>query len=217
MQKKDYEDFDLQIRSSLEGAEEQVPSRIWSGISSRLDAIDAAKAPVHSKKNWGWAAAGMAVAAALATGIFFKGTSDHNSNLINNNENGLTALVDPVLSAVPETPATEESDLPQDILPEVQKAEKPARVAQNQTIKPTPKVNVVAEGLLNNTKVEEKAESSEEVAPNEVREEAATEKAPAKEVAEPSKAEPTSDPFAEMAFEDSKKDPPLPHICIRRR
>ncbi len=55
----------------MHDAEEEVPSRVWSSVSSRLDA---AAAPTSSPV-WRWAGIGLAFAA-LATGIFFIGTSD---------------------------------------------------------------------------------------------------------------------------------------------
>ena len=98
------EEFDLMMRSKLQDAEERVPQGVWQGISSRLDAMEAAgKAP--SRHIWGWSVAALAAAAAIAAGIFFRGTTDHNSNLLNNKEE-LTAHV------VPSVPAEERNNAP---------------------------------------------------------------------------------------------------------
>lgn len=92
------EEFDLIMRSKLQDAEEQVPQGVWQGISSRLDALEAAgKAPARHRR--GWAVAALATAAALATGLFFTGTHNHNSNLFNNNVEELTAHVGPSVTA----------------------------------------------------------------------------------------------------------------------
>ena len=65
MQEDRYNDFDLQIRSMLQDAEEEVPSRVWDAVSSRIE---------RGKVTglwWRRAAAGAAVAAAVALGVFF--------------------------------------------------------------------------------------------------------------------------------------------------
>lgn len=63
-------DFDLQIRSMLENAEERVPSGVWRGVCSSLDGAKPAIA------GWKWAGAALAFAAAIAAGLFFTGTID---------------------------------------------------------------------------------------------------------------------------------------------
>ena len=107
MRKEFNEDFDLQIRSMMEEAQEPAPAGAWEAISSRLDALyptasagafqqeasrtgAAAIRPV--RRVWYWAGAALAAAAAVALGIFFTGTSDNNSNLIDiNSGTGLVA------------------------------------------------------------------------------------------------------------------------------
>ena len=84
MQNSFKEDFDLQVRSIMEDAQEPAPAGAWRAISSRLDAL--AGAPVAAAPRvWYWAGAALAMAAAIVLGIFFTGTSDKNSNLININ------------------------------------------------------------------------------------------------------------------------------------
>jgi hypothetical protein len=65
MQEDKYHDFDLQIRSMLQDAEEEVPSRVWDAVSSRIDREKVAGL------WWRRAAAGVAAAAAVALGVFF--------------------------------------------------------------------------------------------------------------------------------------------------
>ena len=65
MQEDRYNDFDLQIRSMLQDAEEEVPSRVWDAVSGRIG-----QGKVIGLW-WRRAAAGVAVAAAVALGVFF--------------------------------------------------------------------------------------------------------------------------------------------------
>ena len=76
MQNSFKEDFDLQLRSMMEDAQEPAPAGAWRAISSRLDAI--AGAPVAAvPRVWYWAGAALAAAAAIVLGVFFIGTSDN--------------------------------------------------------------------------------------------------------------------------------------------
>lgn len=63
MQDKDAQ-FDLLVRSMTENAEEEVPSRVWSVVSSRLDATSARRRKVAMW--WRGAAVGLTAAAAVA-------------------------------------------------------------------------------------------------------------------------------------------------------
>ncbi len=65
---EDFENrFDLEVRSLMENAEEDVPSRIWDGVSS---ALDRKKAPVPAAVWWKRAAFAVAAAAAAAAAVF---------------------------------------------------------------------------------------------------------------------------------------------------
>ena len=129
------EDFDLQVRSMMDQAQEPAPAGAWEAISSRLDALAAAglqpaaseapaaaaasSAPASAaaasarpvRRVWYWAGAALAMAAAIALGIFFSGTSDNNSNLINiTSGEGLVAqevapAAEPAREAAPVTEA----------------------------------------------------------------------------------------------------------------
>lgn len=68
MQDKDRE-FDLLVRSMMENAEEEVPSRVWSAVSSRLDAVSARKRPALIWMRR--AIVGLAAAAAIAIVVIF--------------------------------------------------------------------------------------------------------------------------------------------------
>ena len=92
MQKGNMTDFDLFVKRSLQDAEEEVSPRVWSGIESKLAAMEAQKAAAASRKNrsfgWGWPAAALAMAAVLAAVIILPGTK-RNSNLTNHNDTSL--------------------------------------------------------------------------------------------------------------------------------
>ncbi|MBO6169214.1 MAG: PorT family protein [Bacteroidales bacterium] len=59
-----WQDFDRQIKSVMQDAEEKVPRRVWRAVSARLDSAAAAAA------WWKWAVPAFA-AAALVAGLFF--------------------------------------------------------------------------------------------------------------------------------------------------
>ena len=189
MQNKYNEDFDLRVRSIMEEAQEPAPAGAWEAISSRLDAagvgsaLPGAAAVRPVRHVWRWAGAALAMAAAVALGIFFTGTSDNNSNLIDiNSGSGLVA----------ETVAPAEK--PAEICPEPAKtvapAEKPAEIC------PEPAKTVVP------------AEKPAEIRPEPAKTVAPAEK-PAEIRPEPAKtvvpAEKTADPFAAMEYEDALK------------
>lgn len=77
---------DKQIRAIMQDAAEDVPSRVWEAVSSRLDAAKAAAVPATGAvrpaastgkaRVWKWAGAALAMAAAFAAALFFKGTAD---------------------------------------------------------------------------------------------------------------------------------------------
>ena len=68
MQNEKYTDLDLELRSMLQDAEEEVPSRVWSALSAELDRRDRRKVVALR-----WRRAGVAVAAAAAVcgAVFF--------------------------------------------------------------------------------------------------------------------------------------------------
>jgi hypothetical protein len=176
--RKEFDDnFDFQIRSMMEEAQEPAPAGAWEAISSRLDALQGAAAGAGAtrigtaaarpvRRVWYWAGTALAAAATVALGIFFTGTSDNNSNLIDINSG--TALVaesssDGIGSLIPEETAAP--------------AEKPAtRVQQAAEMTTTPEKPA--------TRVQQAAEMTT---------------APEKPEAE------GPDPFARMAYEDARK------------
>jgi len=189
MQNKYNEDFDLRVRSIMEEAQEPAPAGAWDAISSRLDAagvgsaLPGAAAVRPVRYVWRWAGAALAMAAAVALGIFFTGTSDNNSNLIDiNSGSGLVA----------ETVAPAEK--PAEIRPEPAKtvapAEKPAEICPEpaKTVAPAEKP------------AETRPEPAKTVVPAEKPVETRPE--PAKPVAP---AEKTADPLAAMEYEDALK------------
>ena len=57
MTEKRYNDFDLEIRSLLQDAEEEVPPQAWEAISARVQ---------HRRRNGAWIRWAAAAAAAIA-------------------------------------------------------------------------------------------------------------------------------------------------------
>lgn len=67
MQNDKFTDFDLELRSMFQNAEEEVPSRVWESLSSELDRREHRKVVAL---RWKRAAASVAAAAAVLSGIF---------------------------------------------------------------------------------------------------------------------------------------------------
>ncbi len=63
-------EFDILMKSVLAQAEEEVPSRVWEGISSELDRIEAAKVRRPAMVWFRRSAIAVAAAAAVAVGVF---------------------------------------------------------------------------------------------------------------------------------------------------
>ena len=104
MQNDKYTDFDLELKRMLLDAEEEAPSRVWDAVSGELDRRDRRKVVAL---RWWRAAAGVAAAAAVLSGIFiFTGRE-------NTVEPDLTAdvveeTVQPAAPAVEEIPDIED-------------------------------------------------------------------------------------------------------------
>lgn len=193
------EDFDLQVRSMMDQAQEPAPAGAWEAISSRLDALAAAglqpaasEAPAAARpvrRVWYWAGAALAMAAAIALGIFFSGTSDNNSNLINiTSGEGLVAQEVAPLAEVQEAAPVAEAPVASVAQPEAT-----AKVAPRGQNSPVATTNPVDQTVRS-----ENAPVSG--TDNETVQSPVRPSAPAASKAE-------VDPFAQMAFEDSRKAP----------
>lgn len=66
MQHDKYTDFDLELRSMLQDAEEEVPSRVWDALSEELDRREKRKVVTL---RWRRAVAGICAAAAAVAGV----------------------------------------------------------------------------------------------------------------------------------------------------
>ena len=205
MRKEFDEELDLQTRSIMEEAQEPVAAGAWEAISSRLDALQGAAAGAGAtrlgaaasrpvRRAWYWAGAALAAAAAVALGIFFTGTSDNNSNLIDiNSGSGLVAesLTDGIGAPIPESDMVREPILPEKT---AVPAEKPAtRVQQAVELTTTPEKPA--------TRAQQAAEmtTTPEKTATRVQQAAEMTTTPEKPEAE------ASDPFARMAYEDSRR------------
>ena len=213
MQKSFNEDFDLQVRSIMEEAQEPAPAGAWEAISARLDAMAAATAASAAsasgsaaaassaaagsssaaargaRRVWYWAGAALAMAAAVALGVFFIGTSENNSNLIDINDG--SALV--AEAAQPTAEASQPASGMQNAPIRIQSAQKPASGMQNTPVLHTETADPVVQSTESS---DENASVAEPVT------EPAAEATPA---IEPAPEKPAADPFALMAYEDSQK------------
>ena len=199
MRKEFDEELDLQIRSIMEEAQEPAPAGAWEAISSRLDALQGAAAGAGAtrlgaaasrpvRRAWYWAGAALAAAAAVALGIFFTGTSDNNSNLIDiNSGSGLVAesLSDGIGAPIPESDMVREPILPEKT---AVPAEKPA------DSRPQPAAEAAAQ-----PGVEAQPDAKAQPSVPEQHSVQAQSAAPAE------KAAAAPDPFARMAYEDSRR------------
>lgn len=191
MRKELNENFDLQIRQMMEGAQEPAPAGAWEAISSRLDALAgvAVTAPSQpaaagsGRRIWYWAGAALAMAASVAIGIFLFGTHNGNSNLINI-DNGSTLVA--------ETAATESIATVTEVPANVP-AETPVAAAVPVAV-PVAQKTAVNEPA---SQIQETAISGEEINKPAASAEGRTE--PSEQTAASE-----ADPFARMVFEDSK-------------
>lgn len=99
-------EFDLKLRSVLDSVEEEVPQRVWEGVSSR---VGRRSAPVAWMR---WACAGLAAAAAVALAVVLPGTSECGPDSFAPVQEGLVAEVTDLL-----TPAVQEEDAMETVQP----------------------------------------------------------------------------------------------------
>ena len=216
MRKEFDEELDLQIRSIMEEAQEPAPAGAWEAISSRLDALQGAAAGAGAtrlgaaasrpvRRAWYWAGAALAAAAAVALGIFFTGTSDNNSNLIDiNSGSGLVAesLSDGIGAPIPESDMVREPILPEKT---AVPAEKPA------DSRPQPAKTAAPAGNAADSRLQPAAETAAqpdvEAQPDAKAQPSVQEQHPvqAQSAAPAENAAEASDPFARMAYEDSRR------------
>ena len=171
MQNSFKEDFDLQLKSMMEDAQEPAPAGAWRAISSRLDAI--AGAPVAAvPRVWYWAGAALAAAAAIVLGVFFIGTSDNTPDpaMLADNTPAVIAEEAPVIAA--EEPVIAGADL----------------VIAGPTGNPAEEPVIAAEEPVIAGSTGNPAEAPVIAGPT----------------GNPAAAEPAADPFAQMAYEDSR-------------
>ena len=209
------EDFDLQVRSMMDQAQEPAPAGAWEAISSRLDALAAAglqpaasEAPAAAaaserpvRRVWYWAGAALAMAAAIALGIFFTGTSDNNSNLINiSNGDGLVAQEIAPAAETPDVAMVAQPDATAAIAPVAESAPAKQVTKASKSVK-TPATRGQIEGDMTTAPADQTVRSEKQPVSGT---NAETVQNPAHPSA-PSASKPAADPFAQMAFEDSRK------------
>ena len=180
-----FKDFDLEVRSLMEDAREEAPSRVWDSISGSLDRIETRRKRVSLW--WRRSAAGFAAAAAIAAAVFFSGTS-HNSNIqhITEGETIAETVQDPQNNAVQqeepfqvvEAPKGGKSLIAQAITEGDPKSGETFKAEGPETKIPAPAENVIA--MENDDTTSSVSEGNE-----------------------PSSGE--TDPFAAMEFQDSRR------------
>ena len=192
------EDFDLQIRSMLSDAGMKPSRRVWKDVSRRLDA-EAAPAPMANPWAWAkWAGVCLAAAAAIAAGVFL---FDPIPTYHNIQKAETLAQVTEIQS--PETAVSREQPSERVIADNASPA--PSAVAMPRSASAAPSEEQVEAC----TPVSE-SHKPEVTAPEEaVSEKAAAETAVSEEAAAPAAKEKHAgetfeDPFARMAWEDSR-------------
>lgn len=194
MQHDKYTDFDLELRSMLQDAEEDVPSRVWESLSGELDRRDRSKVVTLW---WRRAAVGFSVAAAVLAGfVIFHGRSA--------DELGVQAVPSDIVAES----ANAHTDSPEDVatIEEQIASSAPVMLAEVPVSRPQRVQGTVPA----------EAVSFEEAVTSPVQETVETEEAA---VSEPAPAvspsardhstntteeeEPWTDPFAQMAYEDA--------------
>ena len=202
VQNKDNE-FDLLVRSMMENAEEEVPSRVWEKCSAQLDKASVKSAPVL---RWPRFLVPLAAAAAVALLVFVGVNRSAKSP-------ELVAEVGPVEIVTEDTVSGEVSEdvfvpsaVPSAAAPKAVPAARakvaPARdaemVADSQEVytfaEQTPAVETVSERSSSEEIVSERS-SSEKTASEPVSEQSSSEEIVS---------EPSVDPFTQMAWEDSR-------------
>lgn len=91
MQEK-YSNFDREIRSLLQNAEEEVPSGVWDAVSAGLDKAESSSRAAARKLRQRFFI-GISAAAAVALGIFAAGVSDNSNKHISHDRYNLAANI----------------------------------------------------------------------------------------------------------------------------
>ena len=91
MQEK-YSNFDREIRSLLQNAEEEVPSGVWDAVSAGLDKAESSSRAAARKLRQRFSI-GISAAAAVALGIFVAGVSDNSNKHISHDRYSRSANI----------------------------------------------------------------------------------------------------------------------------
>lgn len=152
-----YNDSDLQMRSILSDAQEEVPTHIWDGISAELDRMDSArsgKAVVLWLRRF---AVAVAAAAVLAVGIF----TNHGGN----NQTLVPEVAGTDMIAVIQPEETVEASQLPVYMAEVRKPTEKIRIVtipETEDLQPKPAPSVTAPVETSTIEKEESSESNTE-------------------------------------------------------
>lgn len=190
MTEKRYNDFDLEIRSLLQDAEEEVPPQAWEAISARVQ---------HRRRDGAWIRWAAAAAAAIAAVMVLSRPSSAPSSA----QSGM--LADNVTVTVQESPVEKGETVAESIAPEKRAV-------------PVHSVKRIVEKKVEATATEHALEEAVKEMGNAVEDNKETEggvssdtveTAPRGNTVEKKKSTNAPDPFALMAYEDA-------HKCSRR-
>lgn len=189
-----FKDFDLEVRSIMEDAREEVPSHVWNSVSASLDRLDARRRSASTW--WKMAAAGLAAAAAVAVGVFFSGNL-HNSNNhhISEGETIAETVQAPQTTKDQKEEPVQIIQAPRGGSPLIARAEQAGDPRYEKTIQPESRENDVPASA---EKVESPSDGSAATTParEEMKKSVSETKAPEEE---------KGDPFAAMEFQDSRR------------
>lgn len=191
MTERGYDDFDLEIKSLLRDAEEEVPPQIWEAVSSRVQ---------HRRRAgawWKWAGVAAAAAAAIAA-VLTVGRPSVPASVSS------SLLADNAVTAAEESTVAEETVVEEIVVDETPApaARRPLKARPAATVRAVKEDSVPAEA-----ETETAVETVPEAAPGteSVKTPSDTKTEPRSTTPEKKKASATVDPFALMAYEDAHK------------
>lgn len=173
-------EFDLKLRSMLDGVEEEVPQRVWEGVSSR---IGRKAAPVAWMR---WAGASLAAAAAVALAVVLSGTFKGRSDSLVPQE---SLVAEAQAQSAPAEETAEAEELQMDV---------PQTMSSATTRKAVIREKTKSAGI----EAEPKPAAAEETAPAQQEKQENTAQAAGSDRKE-TKTQAWDDPFARMAYEDA--------------
>lgn len=200
MREENINELDLLFRSALQDAEVKAPRSVWKSVSARLDEAAAPAAAPASFGWWRWAGASLAMAAVIAAGLFFSGTTGKKASV---QENSVAILTN-----------TDNSNQNQKLTAQAQIAE-PVAEEQSKTARPArlPEVSGELRAIAESCPAEEVITAEAPAEDVTVRDEEPAKPAPAKKNKKVQLPASEIDAWAALALEDSHTAY-KPHVAI---